>query len=88
MSIKRKLKLAPRRRFYMDPANGLEVNKMHEDFRVGKKIYDVDIARSPRVERGSFDCGVVFRNIHRRATKAHNEYSRVNFMAYKFKGRR
>ena len=82
----KKLKTQIRRRNsrYADAANGLEYNKINTSQRISKRIYQIDIARTPRIIK-SFD---EFVNIHTQASKANQMNNMINYMQHKANGRR
>jgi len=71
----------PRR--FGDPAKGLEYNGINTTYRVSKKIWDFDIARSPQVVRSFSDRT----DVHNEAWKANSDSQMVNYRDHRAKGR-
>ncbi len=68
---------------HSDPAKGIEYNKINPTYLVSKKIWKVDIARTPQVVRG-FDYGM---DMHGNAYKANRLNAMVNYCHRRVKGR-
>ena len=67
---------------YSDPSKGMEYNGINPNWRVCKRIWKVDVARSPQVVR--WDAKI---NMHGRADEANRLNAMVNYHAVKAKGR-
>ena len=67
---------------YSDPSKGIEYNGINPNWRVCKKIWKVDVARSPQVIR--WDAGI---NMHGKAYDANRLNAMVNYCASRVKGR-
>lgn len=68
---------------HSDPAKGIEYNKINPAYLVTKKIWKVDIARTPQVVRG-FDYGI---DMHKSGHKANRLNAMVNYCHRRVKGR-
>lgn len=66
-----------------DPGQGLEYNEINGNYRVTKKIFDVDLARTPQVIR-DFKEHV---DVHGEAWKANRDNGMINYKAGRFYGR-
>ena len=74
---------ARRRAYNEDPAKGLEYNKINANHLVSRKIFDVDIARHPRVVK---DFGE-WVNVQRLSDRANKERTLVDYKRGKIRGR-
>lgn len=68
---------------HSDPARGLEYNKINPAWQVSKKIWKVDIARTPQVIR-NFEHNI---EMHGEAYKANKLNLMVNYRLRRAKGR-
>ena len=66
-----------------DPAKGIEYNEINETHRVSKRLYSVDIARTPRVIK---DMGE-WVDTQRCAHRVNRDHSLVNYKRRKVHGR-
>lgn len=66
-----------------DPAKGIEYNKINATHRVSKRIYSVDLARTPRVVRGIGE----WVNVHGKAAKANKDQPLVDYKRSLVNGR-
>ena len=78
---------AVRRPFrYGDPAKGLEYNTINQAYRVSKRIWKADIARTPQVVRrtAGVTSGI---DMHADAYQANESNSMINYFDIKVRGR-
>lgn len=67
------------RRFFDNPTKGIEYNQFSDNTGVSRRIYDVDIARNPRVVKDSKGPhGYLFIDVQEDADKVNGEQSLVN----------
>lgn len=65
------------RGFFDNPADGIEYNNFSDNWRVSKRVYDVDVARNPRIVKDS-KYGYIFANVQELADKANSENTLIN----------
>lgn len=72
-----------------DPAKGIEYNKINTTYLVSKRIYDVDIARTPQIVKGKSggDYSFEFVDVHAEAVKANRLGTMINYRASRLHGR-
>lgn len=68
---------------YGDPSRGLEYNKISTGRGVSKKIYDVDIARTPQIVSDDLE----FIDVHARAENINKMRNLVDYVSHRVKGR-
>lgn len=66
-----------------DPAKGIEYNQINTAYKISKKIWSVDIARTPQVVRGLGDRI----DVHGEAWLANRMNSMIDYKSNKCKGR-
>lgn len=77
------LAMRRRRSRHSDPAKGLEYNEINGNYAVSKKIWGVDIARTPQVIK---DIGQHI-DVHGEAWKVNQDNMMINYRAGRVHGR-
>lgn len=72
-----------RRSFSEDPAKGMEYNGLNANYRVSRRIFDLDIARHPRVVR---DIGQ-WVNVQESADLVNKDRPLIDYKRHKANGR-
>ena len=70
--------------FSTNPSNGLEYNQINDTHHVSKKLWRVDIARTPQIIKSMGECV----DVHAEAYLANRYNSLVDYKASKVHGRR
>lgn len=65
------------RGFFHNPTDGIEYNKFSDNQKTSRHIYDVDVARNPRIVKDS-KYGYIFANVQELADKANSENTLIN----------
>lgn len=68
---------------YGDPAIGLEYNEINATYRVSKKMWDIDIARTPQVVRNFTDRA----EVHGECFEANRYNNMVNYRHHRVRGK-
>ena len=81
--VKKEMRMGGRVFRHRDPSDGISYNTINENRQISKKIWDVDIARSPVVVKEIHS----HVNVHNVARKANSHRSMVDYRQSKFRGR-
>lgn len=72
---------------HSDPAKGIEYNNINTTYRVSRRIYDVDIARTPQIVKDNSGKGFGFVDVQADAYKANQFGTMINYRASRVHGR-
>lgn len=86
--MNRQAKLKRRlRHLFHNPANGLEYNQISANRQVSRRIYDMDIARNPRIVSSKGPNGYLHIDVQEDMDKVNGENSLINTYRFLVEGR-